>query len=178
MAQDQRRLGQPQRWKAAHLPGQQLSADGTGKTQQYRNRQVICGRKWTKYLGTGLFGDMWTLDAQEPRTDVISCDEFSFANAFQSAGNLFGTIHVAYSGAECVQTYVRGNADDTMTLHLRPDPGTDVEGALRPVFDVELAEHPVDAAVRRVHEGTALDGGRRLLGRPRRIYRTHSVTGP
>lgn len=98
-----------------------LSPDGTGKTQQYRNRQVICGRKWTKYLGTGLFSDMWTLDAGKPRTDVISCDEFAFANAYQSAGNLYSTSHVTESGAECVQTYVRRNPDDTMTLHLRPD---------------------------------------------------------
>ncbi|MEV1051070.1 hypothetical protein [Streptomyces sp. NPDC049887] len=100
-----------------------LSADGTGKTQQYRNRQVICERKWTKYPDTGLFTDMWTLDAGAPRPDLISCDEFAFANAYQSAGNLYSTTtsHVTETGAECVQTYLRRNADDTMTLHLRPD---------------------------------------------------------
>ncbi|WUQ08119.1 hypothetical protein OG259_33905 [Streptomyces sp. NBC_00250] len=91
------------------------------KTQQDRNRQIICERRWKTYPGTGLFSDMWSLDAGAPRTDQRSCDEFAFANSFQSAGNSNGPNFVSYSGKECVQTYLSRNPDDTMTLHLRPD---------------------------------------------------------
>ncbi|MFC8367154.1 hypothetical protein ACFUIT_04040 [Streptomyces sp. NPDC057239] len=101
--------------------GNKMAGDGSGKTQHARNRQLICGRLWKTYKDTGLFSDMWTLDAGEARTDSKSCDEFVFANALQSAGNTTGPNPVTYSGKECVQTYVRRNADDTMTLHLRPD---------------------------------------------------------
>ncbi|MFR9800569.1 hypothetical protein ACL02U_32425, partial [Streptomyces sp. MS06] len=98
-----------------------MATDGSGKTQQDRNRQIICGRQWKTYKDTGLFSDLWTQDAGEARTDRKSCDEFAFANALQSAGNLTGPNHVKYSGKECVQTYLRRNTDGTMTLHLRPD---------------------------------------------------------
>jgi hypothetical protein len=63
---------------------------------------VGCGRKWRKFNGTGDFSDLWTIDAGAPRTDGISCDEFAFANAKESAGNrtckrgrigLTGTVH-------------------------------------------------------------------------------------
>ncbi|MDX3239396.1 hypothetical protein PV392_27650 [Streptomyces sp. ME03-5709C] len=101
--------------------GKKVSADEPDKTQADRNRQLICGRQWKSYKDTGLFSDMWTLDAGEPRTDLRSCDEFAFANSFQSAGNSKGPNPVEESGKECVQTYVRRNADDTMSLHLRPD---------------------------------------------------------
>ncbi|WLW52098.1 hypothetical protein [Streptomyces sp. YU58] len=101
--------------------GNKMSVDGSGKIQSDRNRQVICGRQWKTYKDTGLFSDMWTLEAGAARTDAKSCDEFAFANSVQSAGNSAGPNPVTYSGKECVQTYVRRNADDTMTLHLRPD---------------------------------------------------------
>ncbi|MFF0014474.1 hypothetical protein [Streptomyces sp. NPDC005374] len=101
--------------------GNKMSVDGSGKIQSDRNRQLICSRQWKTYKDTGLFSDMWTLEAGATRTDAKSCDEFAFANAFQSAGNSAGPNPVTYSGKECVQTYVRRNADDTMTLHLRPD---------------------------------------------------------
>jgi hypothetical protein len=101
--------------------GNKMSVDGSGKIQSDRNRQLICGRLWKTYKDTGLFSDMWTLEAGATRTDSKSCDEFAFANSFQSAGNSTGPNPVGYSGKECVQTYVRRNADDTMTLHLRPD---------------------------------------------------------
>ncbi|MFC8012643.1 golvesin C-terminal-like domain-containing protein [Streptomyces cinereoruber] len=91
------------------------------KTQQKRNRQLICERKWKTYKDTGLFSDMWSLDAGKPITDLKSCDEFAFANALQSAGNVKGPNPVKEDGSECVQTYLRRNPDDTMTLHLRPD---------------------------------------------------------
>ncbi|MFJ3929380.1 hypothetical protein [Streptomyces sp. NPDC090029] len=64
---------------------------------------------------------MWTLDAGAARTDSKSCDEFAFANALQSAGNSTSPNPVTYSGKECVQTYLRRNPGDTMTLHLGPD---------------------------------------------------------
>ncbi|WP_432195427.1 hypothetical protein [Streptomyces sp. bgisy027] len=98
-----------------------MSVDGSGKIQSDRNRQLICSRQWKSYKDTGLFSDMWTLEAGATRTDSKSCDEFAFANSFQSGGNSAGPNPVNYSGKECVQTYVRRNADDTMTLHLRPD---------------------------------------------------------
>ncbi|WP_435207955.1 hypothetical protein [Streptomyces sp. bgisy034] len=98
-----------------------MSVDGSGKIQSDRNRQLICSRQWKTYKDTGLFSDMWTLEAGATRTDSKSCDEFAFANSFQSGGNSAGPNPVNYSGKECVQTYVRRNADDTMTLHLRPD---------------------------------------------------------
>ncbi|NUT26514.1 MAG: hypothetical protein HOV84_11420 [Streptomyces sp.] len=101
--------------------GNKMSVDGSGKIQSDRNRQLICSRQWKTYKDTGLFSDMWTLEAGATRTDAKSCDEFAFANSFQSAGNSAGPNPVTYSGKECVQTYVRRNADDTMTLHLRPD---------------------------------------------------------
>ncbi|MDI9889509.1 hypothetical protein QMZ92_35755 [Streptomyces sp. HNM0645] len=111
----QRSSGKPLTYLANKL------APNDTQTQQYRNRQIICARKWKTYSGTGLFTDMWTLDAGKPTTDGPSCDEFSFANSLQSAGNLTGPNPVQYSGAECVQTYLRRNPDDTMTLHLRPN---------------------------------------------------------
>ncbi|UQA95683.1 golvesin C-terminal-like domain-containing protein [Streptomyces halobius] len=95
-----------------------MSDDGSGKTQHKRNRQKICKRKWRTYAGTGLFTDLWGT------TDSISCDEFAFANAYQSGGNPNsngGTNPVDYSGAECVQTYIKRNSDDTISIHLRPD---------------------------------------------------------
>ncbi|MFB7556290.1 hypothetical protein [Streptomyces brevispora] len=64
---------------------------------------------------------MWSADAGKPITDKKSCDEFTFANSLQSGGNVNGPNPVSYSGAECVQTYLRRNPDDTMSLNLRPD---------------------------------------------------------
>ncbi|GFM99995.1 hypothetical protein Sfulv_48060 [Streptomyces fulvorobeus] len=113
--------GQRSSGKPLTYLGNKMSVDGSGKIQSDRNRQLICARQWKTYSGTGLFSDMWSLDAGEPRTDARSCDEFAFANSFQSAGNSAGPNPVNYSGAECIQTYVRRNADDTMTLHLRPN---------------------------------------------------------
>ncbi|MEU3553477.1 hypothetical protein AB0E65_04450 [Streptomyces fragilis] len=101
--------------------GDKMALDGSDKTQVDQNRQFICGRQWKAYKDTGLFSDMWSLDSGKPITDLKSCDEFVFANAFQSAGNPKGPNPVVYSGKECVQTYLKRNADDTMTLHLRPD---------------------------------------------------------
>ncbi|WP_233416199.1 hypothetical protein [Streptomyces sp. N35] len=98
-----------------------MAVDDPTKTQQDRSRQLICGRQWKTYRDTGLFSDLWTLEAGATRTDAKSCDEFAFANAFQSAGNSRGPNPVGYSGKECVQTYVKRNPDDSMTLHLRPD---------------------------------------------------------
>ncbi|MBW1600410.1 hypothetical protein [Streptomyces sp. JJ38] len=108
-----RSSGKPLRYLA-----NKMSNDGSGKTQQERNRQKICKRKWRTYAGTGLFTDLWGT------TDSISCDEFAFANAYQSGGNPTsngGTNPVGYSGAECVQTYIKRNSDDTISIHLRPD---------------------------------------------------------
>lgn len=113
--------GQRSSGKPLTYLGNKMSVDGSGKIQSDRNRQLICGRQWKAYSGTGDFSDMWTLEAGEARTDSKSCDEFAFANAAQSAGNSAGPNPVAYSGKECVQTYLRRNADGTMTLHLRPD---------------------------------------------------------
>lgn len=101
--------------------GNKMAGDGSGKTQQDRNRQLICGRQWKTYRDTGLFSDLWSQEAGAPRTDSKSCDEFAFANAKQSAGNSTGPNPVGYSGKECIQTYLKRNADDSMTLHLRPD---------------------------------------------------------
>ncbi|MFE2940759.1 hypothetical protein ACFXKG_17120 [Streptomyces sp. NPDC059255] len=98
-----------------------MATDEPTKTQQARNRQLICERQWKTYKNTGLFSDMWSADAGRPITDQRSCDEFTFANSFQSGGNVNGPNPVSYSGKECVQTYLKRNDDDTMTLHLRPD---------------------------------------------------------
>jgi hypothetical protein len=101
---------------------QKLSPTSTsGETQADENRRFICGRKWRKFSGTGDFSDLWTIEAQAPRTDGISCDEFAFANAKESAGNPSGPNPVTYSGAECVQTYIKRNTDGTSSIHLRPD---------------------------------------------------------
>ncbi|MFF1342972.1 hypothetical protein ACFVYT_34730 [Streptomyces sp. NPDC058290] len=113
--------GQRSSGKSLTYLGNKMAVDGSGKVQSDLNRQLICGRKWKAYSGTGLFSDMWSLDAGKPITDLKSCDEFVFANAAQSAGNSAGPNPVGYSGAECIQTYLKRNADDTMTLHLRPN---------------------------------------------------------
>ncbi|MEU8762450.1 hypothetical protein [Streptomyces sp. NPDC048659] len=112
--------GQRSSNKSLTYLGNKMSVDGSGKIQSDRNRQLICGRKWKAYSGTGLFSDKWSLEAGEPRTDSKSCDEFVFANAAQSAGNSAGPNPVGYSGAECIQTYLARNPDGTMTLRLRP----------------------------------------------------------
>ncbi|ROQ36195.1 hypothetical protein EDD98_5278 [Streptomyces sp. PanSC19] len=113
--------GQRSSGKSLTYLGNKMSVDGSGKVQSDRNRQLICARQWKAYSGTGDFSDMWSLESGSPQTDLKSCDEFVFANAAQSAGNSAGPNPVAYSGKECVQTYLRRNADDTMTLLLRPD---------------------------------------------------------
>ncbi|MFD9542941.1 hypothetical protein [Streptomyces sp. NPDC060022] len=115
------RWGKPGSGKPLTYLGEKIAGDGSGKTQADRNRQLICGRQWKTYRDTGLFSDLWSLEAGAPRTDSKSCDEFAFANSAQSAGNSTGPNPVTYSGKECVQTYVKRNADDSMTLHLRPD---------------------------------------------------------
>ncbi|MFC8640493.1 hypothetical protein ACFUC2_07005 [[Kitasatospora] papulosa] len=101
--------------------GNKMATDDPTKTQQARNRQLICERRWKTYKDTGLFSDMWSADAGKPITDKKSCDEFTFANSLQSGGNVNGPNPVSYSGAECVQTYLRRNPDDSMSLNLRPD---------------------------------------------------------
>ncbi|MFD6803182.1 hypothetical protein ACFWCQ_32830 [Streptomyces cyaneofuscatus] len=57
--------------------GNKMAGDGSGKTQQDRNRQPICGRQWKTYRDTGLFSDLWSQEAGAPRTDSKSCDEFA-----------------------------------------------------------------------------------------------------
>lgn len=92
--------------------GNKMNLDGT-KTQKTENRSKICGSSFTKYAGTGLFSDKWGT------TDAISCDEFAFANSYQSAGTPTangGTNPVTTNGKECIQTYLKRNSDDSMTL--------------------------------------------------------------
>ncbi|MEU5372830.1 hypothetical protein ABZ362_28355 [Streptomyces sp. NPDC005951] len=98
--------------------GDRLANDGSGKTQKDRNRAKICGSTFKKYPGTGDFTDLWG------KPDGISCDEFVFANAYQSAGNPVsngGTNPVTKNGKECIQTYIKRNSDSTSSIHLRPD---------------------------------------------------------
>lgn len=98
--------------------GDKLADDGSGKPQKDRNRAKICGSTFKKYPGTGDFSDLWG------KPDGISCDEFVFANAYQSAGTPLsngGTNPVTKNGKECIQTYIKRNADDTSSIHLRPD---------------------------------------------------------
>ncbi|MDT9691465.1 hypothetical protein Q5762_24610 [Streptomyces sp. P9(2023)] len=95
-----------------------LADDGSGKPQKDRNRAKICGSTFKKFQGTGDFSDLWG------KTDGISCDEFVFANAYQSAGTPIsngGTNPVTKNGHECIQTYIKRNADGTSSIHLRPD---------------------------------------------------------
>ncbi|AVZ72074.1 hypothetical protein SLUN_07535 [Streptomyces lunaelactis] len=97
--------------------GNKMNLDGTKKPKT-ENRSKICGSSFTKYAGTGLFSDKWGT------TDAISCDEFAFANSYQSAGTPTangGTNPVTTNGKECIQTYLKRNSDDSMTLLLRPD---------------------------------------------------------
>ncbi|MEV8053243.1 hypothetical protein [Streptomyces bacillaris] len=101
--------------------GEKIADDGTGKPQKDRNRAKICGSTFKKFPGTGDFTDLWG------KRDGISCDEFVFANAYQSAGTPVsngGTNPVKKNGKECIQTYIKRNADDTASIHLRPDAPT------------------------------------------------------
>ncbi|WP_405899133.1 hypothetical protein OG242_17930 [Streptomyces sp. NBC_00727] len=110
--------------------GKKKVAGGT-RLQKTVNREKLCTKSSTNfteynipgdpYQGTGLFSDLWTADSGTAKTDSITCDEFSFANSFQSAGNASGPNAVKVNGTECVQTYLKRNADGTMSLHLRPD---------------------------------------------------------
>ncbi|MBT2364050.1 hypothetical protein J7E88_01550 [Streptomyces sp. ISL-10] len=91
---------------------------GGTKLQSTRNREIICKNSWTTYPGTGLYTDLWGT------TDQKSCDEFSFAASYQSGGTPTangGTNPVTKNGSECVQTYIKRNADNTSSIHLRPD---------------------------------------------------------
>jgi hypothetical protein len=104
---------------------------GSTRLQKTVNREKICTKSSTNFIaydvpgdpyqGTGLFSDLWTTDAGTAKTDSITCDEFSFASSFQSAGNKTGPNPVNTNGSECVQTYLKRNSDGTMSLHLRPD---------------------------------------------------------
>ncbi|MEV2243110.1 hypothetical protein [Streptomyces sp. NPDC049970] len=104
---------------------------GSTRLQKTVNREKLCTKSSTNFIeydvpgdpnqGTGLFSDLWTADSGTAKTDSITCDEFSFANSFQSGGNMTGPNPVSTNGSDCVQTYLKRNSDGTMSLHLRPD---------------------------------------------------------
>ncbi|MEU6314744.1 hypothetical protein [Streptomyces sp. NPDC047014] len=112
--------GQRSSGKSLTYLGNKMAVDGSDKSQSDLNRQLICGWKWKAYSGTGLFSDLWSLDSGRPQTDLKSCDEFVFANAAQSAGTRRAPTP-SDTAARCIQTYLKRNADDTMTRRLRPN---------------------------------------------------------
>ncbi|MFJ3933855.1 hypothetical protein [Streptomyces sp. NPDC090029] len=119
------KYGQRASGKPIKFLGNKTVPGGT-KKQSTRNREIICGKSSVNfypylvagaYNGTGDFSDLWG------KQDAPSCDEFVFANGYQSAGNKNpgGTNPVTKNGSECVQTYLKRDSATTMSLHLRPD---------------------------------------------------------
>ncbi|WP_275466774.1 hypothetical protein [Streptomyces noursei] len=109
------------------------------------NRKVICPDGWAKSYGNP---DATPIDT----SDTLSCDEFAYASSCNSGGmpaSLDGMNEVD-TGNDCVQTYASRIATGDRrleTVRRHPYRCSDVEGSLRTLVDVELPEHPVDAAI-------------------------------
>jgi hypothetical protein len=95
--------------------GPEVMTEDGAKIQKQANRDVICPKSWPRNQDVTLSPELNSTSG----TDGSSCDEFTFASTYQSAGmpaSAGGTNPVS-SGDECVQTYAKKDADGLWRLH-------------------------------------------------------------
>ncbi|MEU4968976.1 hypothetical protein [Streptomyces smyrnaeus] len=94
--------------KSAGKPMQYLPESGTAGWVPQDSREMICPKDPDKPSWAGKYGNPDTTTLPEfSAKDKPSCDEFSYASTYNSAGmpDRFGGLNPVASGDECPQTY-------------------------------------------------------------------------